>query len=187
MSDYRFKDPTPAGKELIVDKFNQMFNINVNYRFFKEKLDQLKRKYKKYKHLMKNSTGISVDPTTSVISASDSWWKDREVDRIVKSFKRKPPELWDVMQRCFILYDVQSQSQYSLHQRREELMNDGQNNDEDHFYSETYGGDMQHTQEVNNEVDSGVEVVHKEVQENLGPLSEVDPKEVGENNHSRQP
>uniref|UniRef100_M4FJ33 Myb/SANT-like domain-containing protein n=1 Tax=Brassica campestris TaxID=3711 RepID=M4FJ33_BRACM len=142
MSDYRFKDPTSAGKEFVVAKFNQMYNISVNYRFFKEKLDQLKRKYKKYKHLMKNSTGISVDPTTSVISASDSWWKDREVDRIVKSFKRKPPELWDVMQRCFVLYDVQSQSQYSLHQRREELLNDGQNNDE----TETYGGDMQDTQ-----------------------------------------
>ncbi|KAH0866161.1 hypothetical protein HID58_083372, partial [Brassica napus] len=142
MSDYRFKDPTSAGKEFVVAKFNQMYNISVNYRFFKEKLDQLKRKYKKYKHLMKNSTGILVDPTTSVISASDSWWKDREVDRIVKSFKRKPPELWDVMQRCFVLYDVQSQSQYSLHQRREELLNDGQNNDE----TETYGGDMQDTQ-----------------------------------------
>ncbi|CAF2088365.1 unnamed protein product [Brassica napus] len=142
MSDYRFKDPTSAGKEFVIAKFNQMYNISVNYRFFKEKLDQLKRKYKKYKHLMKNSTGISVDPTTSVISASDSWWKDREVDRIVKSFKRKPSELWDVMQRCFVLYDVQSQSQYSLHQRREELLNDGQNNDE----TETYGGDMQDTQ-----------------------------------------
>ncbi|XP_056850824.1 uncharacterized protein LOC130500125 [Raphanus sativus] len=114
MSDYRFIDPTPAGKEFLVDKFNQKFNINVTYRFFKEKLDQLKRKYKKYKHLMKNSTGISVDPTTSVISASDSWWRDRE-------------------------------SQYSLHQRREELLNDGQNNDEDHLYSETYDGDTQHT------------------------------------------
>jgi len=79
MSDYRFKDPTPAGKEFVVHKFNQIYNISVNYRFFKEKLDQLKRKYKKYKHLMKNSTCISVDPTTSVISASDSWWKDREV------------------------------------------------------------------------------------------------------------
>ncbi|KAJ4881877.1 Uncharacterized protein Rs2_38932 [Raphanus sativus] len=85
-------------------------------------------------------------PTTSVIYASESWWKDREVDRIVKSFKRKPPEHWDVMQRCFILYDVQSQSQYSLHQRREELTNDGQNNDEDHLHSKTYGGGMQHTQ-----------------------------------------
>ena len=79
MSDYRFKDPTPAGKEFFVHKFNQIYNISVNYRFFKEKLDKLKRKYKKYKHLMKNSTGISVDPTTSVISASDSWWKDRQV------------------------------------------------------------------------------------------------------------
>ncbi|KAF8116635.1 hypothetical protein N665_0015s0012 [Sinapis alba] len=146
MGDYRFKDPTPAGREFLVDKFNQEFNINVTYRFFKEKLDQLKRKYKKYKHLMKNSTEISVDPTTFVISVSDSWWNDREINRIVKSFKRKPPELWDVMQRCFILYDVQSQSQYSLHQRREELMNDGQNNDDGHFYSETYDGDMQHTQ-----------------------------------------
>ncbi|KAF8052755.1 LOW QUALITY PROTEIN: hypothetical protein N665_1512s0004 [Sinapis alba] len=146
MGDYRFKNPTPAGREFLVDKFNQEFNINVTYRFFKEKLDQLKRKYKKYKHLMKISTGISVDPTKFVISAFDSWWKDREINMIVKSFKRKPPELWDVMQRCFILYDVQSQSQYSLHQRREELMNDGQNNDDGHFYSETYGGDMQHTQ-----------------------------------------
>ena len=79
MGDYRFKDSTPAGREFLVDKFNQTFNCNVNYRFFKEKLDQLKRKYKKYKHLMKNSTGISVDPITSVISASDSWWKDCEV------------------------------------------------------------------------------------------------------------
>ena len=25
-------------------------------------------------------------------------------------------------------------------------MNDGQNHDEDHLYSETYGGDMQHTE-----------------------------------------
>ncbi|KAL0788102.1 hypothetical protein Bca101_004348 [Brassica carinata] len=85
MSDYRFKDPTSAGKEFVVAKFNQMYNISVNYRFFKEKLDQLKRKYKKYKHLMKNSTGISVDPTTSVISASDSWWKDREVQETQES------------------------------------------------------------------------------------------------------
>ncbi|KAJ4888903.1 hypothetical protein Rs2_28651 [Raphanus sativus] len=36
MSDYRFKDPTPAGREFLVDKFNQKFNINVTYRFFKE-------------------------------------------------------------------------------------------------------------------------------------------------------
>jgi len=83
MSDYCFKDPTPAAREFLVDKFNQEFNISVTYRFFKEKLDQLKRKYKKYKHLMKNSTGILVDLTTSVISASDSWWKDREVSTTI--------------------------------------------------------------------------------------------------------
>ncbi|CAN6999554.1 unnamed protein product [Brassica rapa subsp. trilocularis] len=135
---------------------------------------------------MKNSTGISVDPITSVISASDSWWKDREVDRIVKSFKRKPPELWEVMQRCFILYDVQSQSQYSLHQRREELMNDGQNHDEDHLYSETYGGDMQHTEvpetQENEEVyrvniDDGMhpsnQFTHENLRQNSSPA--VDP------------
>ncbi|EFH46816.1 hypothetical protein ARALYDRAFT_493748, partial [Arabidopsis lyrata subsp. lyrata] len=78
MGNYRFKYPTPLGREFIVDKFNKEFNLNVNYRFFKEKLDQLKRKYKKYKHLMKDSTGISVDTTTSVISASNSWWQERE-------------------------------------------------------------------------------------------------------------
>ncbi|KAG2251329.1 hypothetical protein Bca52824_081465 [Brassica carinata] len=170
MSDYCFKDPTPAAREFLVDKFNQEFNISVTYRFFKEKLDQLKRKYKKYKHLMKNYTGISVDPTTSVISASDSWWKDREVDRIVKSFKRKPPELWDVMKRCFILYDVQSQSQYSLHQRREELMNNGQNNDEGHYYSETYGGEMQHTQIP--ETQENEEVYRVNIDDEIRPSNE---------------
>ncbi|XP_020888627.1 uncharacterized protein LOC9301616 [Arabidopsis lyrata subsp. lyrata] len=146
MGNYRFKDPTPLGREFIVDKFNKEFNLNINYRFFKEKLDQLKRKYKKYKHLMKDSTGISVDTTTSVISASNSWWKEREVCKIVKSFKRKPPELWDVMQRCFILYDVHSQPQFSVNQRREQLRNDGLDNDEGHVYFETYDGDMQDSQ-----------------------------------------
>ncbi|CAH8278714.1 unnamed protein product [Arabidopsis lyrata] len=95
---------------------------------------------------MKDSTGISVDTTTSVISASNSWWKEREVCKIVKSFKRKPPELWDVMQRCFILYDVHSQPQFSVNQRREQLRNDGLDNDEGHVYFETYDGDMQDSQ-----------------------------------------
>lgn len=79
MNYYRLKDPSALGKEFIVDKFNQEFNLDINYKFFREKLDQMKRKYKKYTGLMQNSTGISVDPVTSVISASDSWWKDREV------------------------------------------------------------------------------------------------------------
>ncbi|EFH70404.1 hypothetical protein ARALYDRAFT_474031, partial [Arabidopsis lyrata subsp. lyrata] len=115
MGNYRFKDPTPLGREFIVDKFNKEFNLNINYRFFKEKLDQLKRKYKKYKHLMKDSTGISVDTTTSVISASNSWWKERE-------------------------------PQFSVNQRREQLRNDGLDNDEGHVYFETYDGDMQDSQ-----------------------------------------
>ncbi|EOA18025.1 hypothetical protein CARUB_v10006466mg [Capsella rubella] len=83
MNNYRFKDPSPLGREFLVEKFNQ-----------------LKRKYKKYKQLMQNSTGISVDPVRSVISASNTWWKVREA------------------------------SQYSMHQRREELMNEGINDDE---------------------------------------------------------
>ncbi|CAA0384260.1 unnamed protein product [Arabidopsis thaliana] len=125
MGNYRFKDPTLLGREFILDKFNKEFNLNINYQFVKEKLDQVKRKYKKYKELMKNSTGISVDTTTSVISTSNSWWQEREVCKIIKSFKRKPPELWDVMQRCFILYDVHSQPQFFVNQRREQLVNDG--------------------------------------------------------------
>ncbi|VYS59124.1 unnamed protein product [Arabidopsis thaliana] len=133
MGNYRIKDPTPLGREFILDKFNKKFNLNINYQFFKEKLDQLKRKYKKYKELMKKSTGISVDTTTSVISASNSWWQKREVCKIIKSFKRNPPEIWDVMQRCFILYEVHSQPQFSVNQRREQLMNDGLDNDEGHI------------------------------------------------------
>ncbi|EOA29387.1 hypothetical protein CARUB_v10025675mg, partial [Capsella rubella] len=58
MNNYRFKDLTPLGREFL--------------------LDQLKRKYKKYKKLMQNSTGITVDPVTFVIFASNSWRKDRE-------------------------------------------------------------------------------------------------------------
>ncbi|KAG2311577.1 hypothetical protein Bca52824_023134 [Brassica carinata] len=146
MNKYRLKDPLPHGKEFIVEKFNQEFNLDINYKFFREKLDQMKRKYKKYTSLMQNSTGISVNPVTSVIFASDSWWKDREVCKIIKSFKRKPPEFWDTMQRCFRLYDVRSQSQYSVNQRREEIMNEGVANEESYLHSETFGDDMQETQ-----------------------------------------
>ncbi|KAG7548129.1 hypothetical protein ISN44_As12g033370 [Arabidopsis suecica] len=64
---------------------------------------------------MKDSTGISVDTTTSVISASNSWWQERE-------------------------------PQFSVNQRREQLRNDGLDNDEGHVYFETYDGDMQDSQ-----------------------------------------
>ncbi|CAA7036253.1 unnamed protein product [Microthlaspi erraticum] len=143
MSNYRFKDPTPVGKEFIVEKFNEEFSLNIDYKFFRKKLDHLKRKYKKYLGLIQNSTGISVDPVTFVITASDSWWKDREVCKVIKSFHRNPPEFWDIMQRCFRLYDVHSQSQYSVSQRREEMMNEGFADDEGYLNSEIYGEDTQ--------------------------------------------
>lgn len=78
MNSYRLKDPTPLGKEFLVDKFNQEFSLNMSYWFFREKLDQLKIKIKKYKRLTE-CTDISVDPITQVIYVSDSWWKDHEV------------------------------------------------------------------------------------------------------------
>lgn len=78
MNNYSLKDPTPYGRDFITRKFNEEFNMNVSYKFFKEKLDNFKKKYKKWKALMKTSTGISVDPTTSMISASEQWWKDHE-------------------------------------------------------------------------------------------------------------
>ncbi|KAL1220675.1 hypothetical protein V5N11_003378 [Cardamine amara subsp. amara] len=136
MNNYHLKDPTHVSKKFVVDKFNEEFGLNITYKFFKEKLDQLKKIYKKYLGLM-DSTGIMVDHITSEISASESWWKDREVIcKIVHSFKRKPPQLWDVMQHCFTLYNVQSQSQYSVNHRREEMMNEGATNIEDHMYPE---------------------------------------------------
>ncbi|KAH0906006.1 LOW QUALITY PROTEIN: hypothetical protein HID58_037833, partial [Brassica napus] len=50
------------------------------------------------------------DRDTSIIYASEAWWKN-------------PPIFWEVMVRCFALHDVQSQSQPSAHQRRKELIN----------------------------------------------------------------
>ncbi|CAA7061603.1 unnamed protein product [Microthlaspi erraticum] len=158
MSNYRFKDPTPVGKEFIVEKFNEEFSLNIDYKFFRKKLDHLKRKYKKYLGLIQNSTGISVDPVTFVITASDSWWKDREVCKVIKSFHRNPPEFWDIMQRCFRLYDVHSQSQYSVSQRREEMMNEGFADDEGYLNSEIYGEDTQVPKTQENEEEYRVDI-----------------------------
>ena len=44
------------------------------------------------------------------------------------------------MERCFRLYNVQSQSQYSTSQRREEMRNEDAN--EDMLYEDTYDGEM---------------------------------------------
>ncbi|CAG7864183.1 unnamed protein product [Brassica rapa] len=144
MNKYRIKDPTPFAKQFMVEKFNQEFGLDISYKFFFEKLDTMKKTYKKYKELL-NSTGISVDPITSEIDASESWWKDRETCKIVHAFRRKPPQGWDIMERCFRLYNVQSQSQYSASQRREEMRNEDTN--EDMLYEDTYDGEMSDDQD----------------------------------------
>jgi len=38
MNNYTFKDPTPLGREYMVEKFNQVFNMNKNYLFKKKNL-----------------------------------------------------------------------------------------------------------------------------------------------------
>lgn len=77
MNNYTLKNPNAIGREYMVDKFNKAFNMNITYDYFKNKLDDFKKNYKRWKALM-NSTGISVDPDTSMIYASDAWWKERE-------------------------------------------------------------------------------------------------------------
>lgn len=49
------------------------------------------------------------------------------------------------MERCFRLYNVQSQSQYSASQRREEMRNEETN--EDMLYEDTNGGEMSDDQD----------------------------------------
>lgn len=78
MTNYTLKDPAPLGREYMVEKFNSAFNMNIKYGFFKNKLDEFKKAYKKWKELM-NSTGISVDPETSEIDAPPEWWIPREL------------------------------------------------------------------------------------------------------------
>ncbi|WZZ51170.1 hypothetical protein YC2023_051277 [Brassica napus] len=55
------------GIECMVEKFNLAFNMSVTYGFIKNKLDEIKSAYKMWKFLMK-STGISVDPDTSIMN-----------------------------------------------------------------------------------------------------------------------
>ncbi|CAF1700990.1 unnamed protein product [Brassica napus] len=78
MNNYRIKDPTPFGKQFMVEQFNKKFQLDITYKFFKEKLDTMKKKYKKYKELL-SSTGISVDPITSEIDASESCQRREEM------------------------------------------------------------------------------------------------------------
>ena len=62
--------------------------MNITYNFFKNKLDEFKKSYKRWKTLM-SFTGISVDPDTSMIYASEAWWKEREVVSIHNFYNSK--------------------------------------------------------------------------------------------------
>ncbi|EFH67486.1 hypothetical protein ARALYDRAFT_336687 [Arabidopsis lyrata subsp. lyrata] len=73
MTNYTLKDPPPIGREYMVEKFNLAFNMSLSYGFFKNKLDEFKKAYKRWKELTRY-TGITVDPETSTIYASDEWW-----------------------------------------------------------------------------------------------------------------
>ncbi|CAG7909922.1 unnamed protein product [Brassica rapa] len=142
MNDYTLKDPTVLGREHMVDNFNRAFNLNINYAFFKNKLDDFKKAYKKWKFLM-TSTGITVNPETSMIYASDEWWEARESGcKITRSFKRQPPPFWDVMVRCFVLHDVYSQPQQSSRQRRQQILTEGIEEDDLFDFSDNDGDDI---------------------------------------------
>ncbi|KAG2307777.1 hypothetical protein Bca52824_027525 [Brassica carinata] len=130
MTDYTLKDPTVLGREFMVDRFNRAFNLNIRYGFFKNKLDDFKKAYKKWKFLI-TSTGITVNPETSMIYASDEWWEAREsVCKITRSFQRQPPEFWDVMVRCI-----------SSRQRRQQILNEEIEEDDLLGFSDIDGDD----------------------------------------------
>ncbi|EOA18928.1 hypothetical protein CARUB_v10007567mg [Capsella rubella] len=178
MNNYTLKHPSTIGRDYMVENFNQAFNMNITYGFFKNKLDEFKKSYKRWKVLM-HKTGITVDPYTSMIYASDKWWNDQVFGcKLTKSFNRKPPEFWDVVQRCLVLYDVQSQSQHFFRQRREQLINEHAVDEVDHDDSLIVMMCHKHkflkrkkkkTREVNNEVTNicdqplDVGVVHKDL------------------------
>ncbi|KAF3589559.1 hypothetical protein F2Q69_00031147 [Brassica cretica] len=42
MNNYRIKDPMPFGKQFMVEQFNKEFQLDITYKFFKEKLDTMK-------------------------------------------------------------------------------------------------------------------------------------------------
>ncbi|VYS59084.1 unnamed protein product [Arabidopsis thaliana] len=110
------------------------------------RLDEFKKSYKKWKALT-HKTGITVDPDTSFINASDAWWTEQEFGcKLTKNLNRKPPVFWDVMQRCLVLHDVQSQSQHSACQRREQLIHEHGVDEEGEDYSDSDSGNMPQTE-----------------------------------------
>ncbi|KAL9830725.1 putative Myb/SANT-like domain-containing protein [Arabidopsis thaliana] len=110
------------------------------------RLDEFKKSYKKWKALT-HKTGITVDPDTSFINASDAWWTEQEFGcKLTKNLNRKPSVFWDVMQRCLVLHDVQSQSQHSACQRREQLIHEHGVDEEGEDYSDSDSGNMPQTE-----------------------------------------
>ncbi|CAA0384397.1 unnamed protein product [Arabidopsis thaliana] len=105
-------------------------------------LDEFKKSYKRWKALT-HKIGITVDPNTSFINASDAWWTEQEFGcKLTKSLNRKPLVFWDVMQRCLVLHDVQSQSQHFARQRREQLIHEHGVDEEGEDYSDSDSGNM---------------------------------------------
>lgn len=74
------------------------------------------------------------------------------------------------MERCFKLYNVQSQSQYSVNQRREEMMNQSATNNEDQLYQETFGGEMSDNEEP--EMQENEEVYRVNINDDTRPSNE---------------
>ncbi|CAA0384198.1 unnamed protein product [Arabidopsis thaliana] len=110
------------------------------------RLDEFKKSYKKWKALT-HKTGITVDPDTSFINASDAWWTEQEFGcKLTKNLNRKSSVFWDVMQRCLVLHDVQSQSQHSACQRREQLIHEHGVDEEGEDYSDSDSGNMPQTE-----------------------------------------
>jgi len=62
--------------------------MNITYVFFKNKLDEFKKSYKRWKFLT-HKTGITVDPETSMIFASDVWWREQEFVNTSNFFTQK--------------------------------------------------------------------------------------------------
>lgn len=74
------------------------------------------------------------------------------------------------MQRCLVLHDASSQSQHSSGQRRDEIMNEGQDDDAMQGYSDLEGGDMPPNDVSETQEDE--EVYRVNVDDDTHPLNE---------------
>ena len=72
MNNYIFKNFTVIGREYMVEKFNIVFNMNIIYGFFKNKFDEFKKSYKRWKFFT-YKIGIIVDSEILMIFVFDVW------------------------------------------------------------------------------------------------------------------